>query len=175
LSEIAGDMGGLVGGDFVNRFDILGTQLQGDSPDPEDRSTQSRPAQGCPCHWSERQTRPTAAPSPPCANRRTRSLNRFPATERGQVSAVAIRPLDEALRYLEDEAGKILPKGSHRLHRGVPPVANRGGTVPPGVQPCCHSDLPGTGGPVHSFRDPFVILTGSVPLAHVRRPALHLS
>lgn len=28
-----------------------------------------------------------------------------------KISGVAVRPLDEALRYLEDEADRILPKG----------------------------------------------------------------
>src|SRR5262249_34450255 len=40
-----------------------------------------------------------------------RSLNRFQQLNAVKLSGVAIRPLDQALTYLEDEAGKILPKG----------------------------------------------------------------
>ena len=40
-----------------------------------------------------------------------RSLNRFQQLNAVKISGVATRPLDEALRYLEDEAAKILPKG----------------------------------------------------------------
>ena len=40
-----------------------------------------------------------------------RSLNRFQQLNAVKISGVAMRPLDEALRYLEGEAAKILPKG----------------------------------------------------------------
>jgi multidrug efflux pump len=39
-----------------------------------------------------------------------RSLNRFQQLNAVKISGVAIRPLDEALTYLEGEAAKILPK-----------------------------------------------------------------
>jgi multidrug efflux pump len=40
-----------------------------------------------------------------------RSLNRFQQLNAVKISAVPVRPLDEALRFLEDEAAKILPQG----------------------------------------------------------------
>jgi len=39
-----------------------------------------------------------------------RSLNRFQQLNAVKISGVAIRPLDESLRFLEDEAASILPK-----------------------------------------------------------------
>ncbi len=40
-----------------------------------------------------------------------RSLNRFQQLNAVKISGVAMRPLNEALRFLEDEAAKILPQG----------------------------------------------------------------
>jgi len=40
-----------------------------------------------------------------------RALNRFQQFNAVKVSGVAIRPLDEALRFLESEAARILPEG----------------------------------------------------------------
>ena len=40
-----------------------------------------------------------------------RSLNRFQQLNSVKISGVAIRPLDETLRFLEEEAAKILPAG----------------------------------------------------------------
>src|ERR1019366_2194941 len=40
-----------------------------------------------------------------------RSLNRFQQLNAVKISGVAIRPLDEALSYLEGEAAQLLPQG----------------------------------------------------------------
>src|SRR5207247_10342248 len=40
-----------------------------------------------------------------------RTLNRFQQLNAVKLSGVAMVPLDQGLRYLEDEAAKILPKG----------------------------------------------------------------
>lgn len=40
-----------------------------------------------------------------------RSLNRFQQLNSVKISGVALRPLDEALTYMEDTAAQILPKG----------------------------------------------------------------
>ena len=79
---------------------------------------------------------------------------------------VAVRPLDEALRYLEDEAAKILPKGYVIDYTGESRQ----------LRTEANKFLPAFGlalvliflvlaAQFNSFRDPFVILAGSVPLA----------
>ncbi|MGB2927790.1 MAG: efflux RND transporter permease subunit, partial [Desulfobacterales bacterium] len=76
------------------------------------------------------------------------------------------RPLNEALRYLEDEAAKILPKGYVIDYTGESRQ----------LRTEANKFLPAFGLAVvliflvlaaqfNSFRDPFVILAGSVPLA----------
>jgi len=77
-----------------------------------------------------------------------------------------VRPLDEALRYLEDEAAKILPKGYVVDYTGESRQ----------LRTESNKFLPAFGLAVvliflvlaaqfNSFGDPFVILAGSVPLA----------
>ena len=46
-----------------------------------------------------------------------RSLNRFQQFNAVKISGVAIRPLDEALRFLEGEAAKSSPRATSRLYR----------------------------------------------------------
>ena len=58
LGQVGADLGAMVGGNFVNRFDICRPQLQGHSPDPASRPPQSGPAQGYLRHRSQRQTDP---------------------------------------------------------------------------------------------------------------------
>jgi len=93
-----------------------------------------------------------------------RSLNRFQQLNAVKISGVSIRPLDEALRYLEDEAGKILPTGYVLDYTGESrQLRTEGNKFLPALL-WSHSDIPGAGGPVQQLRDPFVILAGSVPL-----------
>jgi len=95
-----------------------------------------------------------------------RSMNRFQQLNAVKISGVSVRPLDEALRYLEDEAAKILPKGYVVDYTGESRQ----------LRTEANKFLPAFGLAVvliflvlaaqyNSFRDPFVILAGSVPLA----------
>jgi multidrug efflux pump len=156
LGEIAGDMGGLVGGDFVNRFDISGRsykvipQIQ--------RIGRLNPDQ----LQDVRVTGPNGklVPLSTFATLREsvvpRSLNRFQQLNAVKISGVAVRPLDDALRYLEDEAAKILPKGYVIDYTGESRQLRTEG----------ERFLPAFNlAQFNSFRDPFVILAGSVPLA----------
>ncbi len=95
-----------------------------------------------------------------------RSLNWFQQLNAVVISGVPIRPLDEALRFLEDEAVNILPQGCVLDYAGESRQLRTEGS----------SFLPAFGLAVvfiflvlaaqfNSFRDPFVILAGSMPLA----------
>jgi multidrug efflux pump len=95
-----------------------------------------------------------------------RSLNRFQQLNAVTISGVAVRPLDTALRFLENEAARILPKGYTINYTGESRQLRKEG----------NSFIQAFGLAVvliflvlaaqfNSFRDPFVILAGSVPLA----------
>jgi len=117
---------------FVNRFDISDAAT-GDSPDPEDRRL--NPDQLRDVHVTVRTANSSAEHlPPPCANRRTPLPQPVPGKLNAGPRSALWRSgrLDEALRYLEDEAGRSGPRGTSSLHRGVRQLRTRG-TVPPGV------------------------------------------
>jgi multidrug efflux pump len=95
-----------------------------------------------------------------------RSLNRFQQLNSVKLSGVAVRPLDQALRYLETEADKILPQGYTVGYTGesrqLRTEANR--FLPAFLLAIVLIFLV-LAAQFNSFRDPFVILAGSVPLA----------
>jgi len=95
-----------------------------------------------------------------------RSLNRFQQLNAVKISGVAIRPLDEALRFMEDEAAKILPKGYVIDYTGESrQLRAEGGRFLPAFSLAIVLIFLVLAAQFNSFRDPFVILAGSVPLA----------
>ena len=95
-----------------------------------------------------------------------RSLNRFQQLNAVKISGVAGKPLDEALRYLEDEAGKILPKGYVLDYTGESrQLRTEGNKFLPAFGLAVILIFLVLAAQFNSFRDPFVILAGSVPLA----------
>jgi len=166
LGQIAGDLGGMVGGDFVNRFDISGRsykvipQIQ--------RIDRLNPAQLKDVYV----TGPNGGlvPLSTFATLRAsvvpRSLNRFQQLNAVKISGVAVRPLDEALRFLEDEAAKILPKGYVIDYTGESrQLRTEGNKFLPAFGLAVILIFLVLAAQFNSFRDPFVILAGSVPLA----------
>ena len=95
-----------------------------------------------------------------------RSLNRFQQLNAVKISGVALRPLDEALSFLEAEAAKILPQGyvldytgeSRQLRAEGAKFIQAFGLAVVLIFLVLAAQF-------NSFRDPFVILAGSVPLA----------
>jgi multidrug efflux pump len=95
-----------------------------------------------------------------------RSLNRFQQLNAVKISGVALRPLDEALRYLEDEAVRIMPRGYVLDYTGESrQLRTEGGKFLPAFSLAVVVIFLVLAAQFNSFRDPFVILAGSVPLA----------
>ncbi|HSE14162.1 MAG TPA: efflux RND transporter permease subunit, partial [Candidatus Deferrimicrobium sp.] len=166
LGEIAGDLGGLVGGDFVNRFDISGRSYKV-IPQIE-RIGRLNPDQLKDVHVTGPNGR--LVPLSTFATLREsvvpRSLNRFQQLNAVKISGVAIRPLDETLRYMEDEASKILPKGYVIDYTGESrQLRTEGNRFLPAFNLAVILIFLVLAAQFNSFRDPFVILAGSVPLA----------
>src|SRR5205814_5561109 len=77
-----------------------------------------------------------------------------------------MRPLDEALRFLEDEGAKILPKGYTIDYTGESrQLRSEGNRFLPAFLLAVVLIFLVLAAQFDSFRDPFVILAGSVPLA----------
>ncbi len=166
LEQVGADLGGMVGGGFVNRFDIAGRsykvipQIQ--------RVDRLTPDQLKEIHVTGPNGR--LVPLSTVATLREtvvpRSLNRFQQLNAVKISGVAMRPLDEALRFLEDEATKILPKGYVLDYTGESrQLRTEGSKFLPAFSLAIILIFLVLAAQFNSFRDPFVILAGSVPLA----------
>jgi multidrug efflux pump len=166
LAQVGADLGGMVGGDFVNRFDIAGRsykvipQIQ--------RINRLTPDQLKDIYV----TGPggTLVPLSTVASISEsvvpRSLNHFQQLNAVKISGVAMRPLDEALRFLEDEANNILPKGYVIDYTGESrQLRTEGSKFLPAFTLAIILIFLVLAAQFNSFRDPFVILAGSVPLA----------
>ena len=166
LSQISSDLGAMVGGDYVNRFDIAGRsykvipQIQRVdrlNPGQLEEVYVSGPGGGLVKLGTVATRRDSVVP---------RSLNRFQQLNAVKISGVAMRPLDEALRYLEDEAAKILPKGYVIDYTGESrQLRTEGNKFLPAFGLAIVLIFLVLAAQFNSFRDPFVILAGSVPLA----------
>lgn len=166
LETVGADIGGMVGGNFVNRFDISGRsykvipQIQ--------RVSRLNPEQLQNIYVTGPNNK--LIPLSTIATLRDsvvpRSLNRFQQLNAVKISGVAIRPLDEALRYLEGEAAKILPKGYFLDYTGESrQLRTEGNRFLPAFGLAVILIFLVLAAQFNSFRDPFVILAGSVPLA----------
>jgi len=95
-----------------------------------------------------------------------RSLNRFQQLNAVKLSGVAVRPLDEALTFLEKQAAEILPQGYSLDYTGESrQLRTEGNQFLPTFALAIVLIFLVLAAQFNSFRDPFVILAGSVPLA----------
>jgi multidrug efflux pump len=166
LQKVGSDLSAMVGGNFVNRFDIGGRsykvipQIQRVdrlNPDQLKNIYVTGPAGQLVPLSTIATIRNSTVP---------RSLNRFQQLNAVTISGVSVRPLDEALRFLEDEAGKILPKGYVLDYTGESrQLRSEGNRFLSTFGLAVILIFLVLAAQFNSFRDPFVILTGSVPLA----------
>lgn len=95
-----------------------------------------------------------------------RSLNRFQQLNAVKLSGVATQSLGQALNFLEAEAKKIMPAGYMIDYTGESRQLKReGNKFLPAMLLAIVSIFLVLAAQFNSFRDPFVILAGSVPLA----------
>jgi multidrug efflux pump len=95
-----------------------------------------------------------------------RSLNRFQQLNAVKLSGVTTRTLDEALTFLEETAGEILPPGYSFDYTGESrQLRTEGNKFIPAFSLAVLLIFLVLAVQFNSFRDPFVILAGSVPLA----------
>jgi multidrug efflux pump len=165
LQTVGQDISAAVGGNFVNRFSVAGRSykvipqlLRAERLNPEQlRDIHVTGPDGQLITLSTIATiRDSVTP---------RSLNRFQQLNAVKISGVAVRPLDEALGFLEDEAAKILPKGYVIDYTGESrQLRTEGERFVPAFLLAIVLIFLVLAAQFNSFRDPFVILAGSVPL-----------
>jgi multidrug efflux pump len=166
LQQVGSDMAAMVGGNFVNRFDISGRsykvipQIQRvDRLNPDQLKNVYVTGPGG-------QLVPLSTIATLRNSTVPRSLNRFQQLNAVKISGVSVRPLDEALQFLEDEAAKILPKGYVIDYTGESrQLRSEGNRFLYTFALAVILIFLVLAAQFNSFRDPFVILAGSVPLA----------
>jgi len=95
-----------------------------------------------------------------------RTLNRFQQLNAVIISGVAIRPLDEALKFLENESAKILPEGYKLDYTGESrQLRTEGNKFLSAFVLAIVLIFLVLAAQFNSFRDPFIIVLGSMPLA----------
>lgn len=95
-----------------------------------------------------------------------RSINRIQQLNAVKISGVAIQLLEKALSYLEEGAGKILPPGYMINYTGESrQLRTEGNKFVPAFGLAVMLIYLVLAAQFNSFRDAFVILAGSVPLA----------
>ena len=166
LENVGGDLSQLVGGNFVNRFDISGRSYKV-IPQIE-RAGRLNPGllQDVYVTGPGGNLVPLSTVATMTETVVPRSLNRFQQLNAVKISGVAIRPLDEVLTYMEIEAAKILPKGYVIDYTGESrQLRTEGGKFLPAFGLAVVLIFLVLAAQFNSFRDPFVVLAGSVPLA----------
>ena len=166
LQQVGADLSSMLSGNYVNRFNIAGRsykvipqikRVDRLNPDQLENIYISGPGGQVVPLSTVAQLRNTTVP---------RSLNRFQQLNAVKISGVAIRPLDQVLRYLEDEANKIMPQGYVIEYTGESrQLRTEGSKFLPAFTLAMVLIFLVLAAQFNSFRDPFVILAGSVPLA----------
>ncbi len=166
MQQIGVDLASMLGGNFVNRFEIDGRSYKV-IPQVE-RSARLTPDMLKDIYL----TGPGGhvVPLSSIATLRTkvapRTLNRFQQLNAVKISGVAPRSTEAGVRALEESAAKVLPAGSRVDYTGeARQLRQESGKFLPAMLLALVLIFLVLAAQFNSFRDPFVILAGSVPLA----------
>jgi len=166
MSSVGADLAAAVGGNFINRFSIDGrsykviAQLK--------RNARQNPGQIEDLYVSgpKGELIPLASVAKHEISATPRSLNRFQQLNAVKLSGVATLPLDEALKFLEGKAKELMPSGYVLDYTGESrQLRTEGDTFLISFALAVVLIFLVLAAQFNSFRDPLVILLGSVPLA----------
>ena len=166
MQQVGADLSSMLGGNFVNRFNIDGRSYKVIAQ--IERAGRLTPDQLTAINITgpNGQVMPLSAVASLRTGVEPRTLNRFQQLNAVKISGLAPRSLDEGLRVLEDAASKILPPGYRIDYTGESrQLRQEGGKFLPAMALALVLIFLVLAAQFNSFRDPFVILAGSVPLA----------
>jgi multidrug efflux pump len=166
MQQVGGDLAAVVGGNFVNRFNIDGRSYKV-IPQIE-RAARLTPDQLKDIHISgpDGKLMPLASIATLRSEVEPRTLNRFQQLNAIKISGVATQSLEGGLGVLEAAAARVMPAGSRIDYTGESrQLRQEGGKFLPAMLLALVVIFLVLAAQFNSFRDPFVILAGSVPLA----------
>jgi len=166
MQQVGADLSSMLSGNFVNRFDLDGRSYKV-IPEVE------RAGRLTPQQLGELYVTGPAGRAVPLASIARieqgvgpRTLNRFQQLNAVKISGVAPASTDAGLRVLEDAAAKILPAGYRVDYTGESrQLRQEAGKFLPAMVLALVLIFLVLAAQFNSFRDPLVILGGSVPLA----------
>jgi multidrug efflux pump len=166
MATVGADLATLVGGNFVNRFSLDGRSYKVIPQVKRIERLNANQLENTYVKGPNGQLVPLSTFATLHKKTGPRSLNRFQQFNAVKISGVAIRPLDEALTYLETEAAKILPKGYKIDYTGESrQLRVEASKFLPAFTLALVLIFLVLAAQFNSFRDPLIILLGSVPLA----------
>ncbi|MFM8230536.1 MAG: efflux RND transporter permease subunit, partial [Chthoniobacterales bacterium] len=166
LRQVGEDVSAMVGGNYVNRFNIGGRSYKVIPQIKRARRLNPDQLESIYVTGPEGRLIPLGAVATIKKTAQPRSLNRFQQLNAVKISGVAIRPLDQTLTFLEDEAAKIMPPGYVIDYTGESrQLREEGDKFLPALGLALLLIFLVLAAQFNSFRDPFIILVGSVPLA----------
>jgi multidrug efflux pump len=166
MQMVGSDLGALVGGNYVNRFDLAGRSYKvipqierGARLDPQQlentyvRGPSSQLIPVSTFAHLEKHTTP-------------RALNRFQQLNSVKLSGVTIVPLDTAMKFLQSECAKMLPSGYKLDYTGEARFQSlEGNSFLFSLLLAVILIFLVLAAQFNSFRDPAIIVLGSAPLA----------
>jgi multidrug efflux pump len=166
MQQVGADLAAMLGGNYVNRFDIDGRAYKV-IPQIE-RAARLTPDQLQDIHVTgpNGQLIPLGSIATLKEGVEPRSLNRFQQLNSIKISGVAPRSVDAGLKLLEDKAAEILPAGYRVDYTGESrQLRQESGKFLPAFGLAVVLIFLTLAAQFNSFRDPLVVLAGSVPLA----------
>ena len=166
LSQVGADLSAMMGGNFVNRFNIAGRSYK---VIPQiKRVDRLNPDQLKDIYVTGPNNKLIPLSTVATIQQKVvpRSLNRMQQLNAVTISGVSGLPTDQALKLLEDEALRILPKGYSVDYTGESrQLRVEGDKFLPAFALAVVLIFLVLAAQFNSFRDPLIILLGSVPLA----------
>jgi multidrug efflux pump len=166
MQQVGADLATMLGGNYVNRFNMAGRSYKVIAQ--VERAGRLTPSDLGDIHVTG--PNGTLIPLSSIATFRTsvepRSLNRFQQLNAIKISGVAPRGLENGLAVLESAAEKALPPGSRVDYTGESrQLRQEAGKFLPAMGLAIVLIFLVLAAQFNSFRDPIVVLAGSVPLA----------
>jgi multidrug efflux pump len=166
MQQVGADLATMLGGNYVNRFNMAGRSYKVIAQ--VERAGRLNPNDLSQIHVTGPEG--SLIPLSSIATFRTgvepRTLNRFQQLNSVKISGVAPQSLDGGLKVLESAAERLLPPGSRFDYTGESrQLRQEGGKFLPAMGLAILLIFLVLAAQFNSFRDPVVVLAGSVPLA----------
>jgi multidrug efflux pump len=166
MSDVGADLSALVGGNFVNRFDFAGRSYKVIPQLKRAERLNASQLESTYVKGPNGRLVPLSTFATLKTTTTPRSLNRFQQLNAVKIQGASFLPLDQSLKLLEDEAAQILPKGYNIGYTGESrQLRIEGSKFLPMFLLSAVLIFLVLAAQFNSFRDPLIILLGSVPLA----------